>query len=295
MAAPFDKLDEDQIGSLSEQLEKYQRSKRLRSSDSDDLDAPEVQERTLAAVETLLSNAITPLMLKLDNQEKKLDHLTKTFESQTAAIKNVQSELNILRQENHAKIENLKNDIKKQGTEFKTVKDEVKSLRAEVAELQADKSNSKRKLIDLEARGRRNNLLFFGIPEDKEEKAEEVLQKFIKDELKINSAPKFQRVHRLGRKAPSPNIGRGKPRPIIACFNDFVEKENVRSKRYDLRAPLGMAEDFPLEIREARKSIASRVNEIRKSGKKVAIGYPCKLYVGNVFDSEVDVTKFSST
>ena len=52
-------------------------------------------------------------MLKLENQEKKLDHLTKTFESQTAAIKNVQNELNILRQENHAKIEDLKNDIKK--------------------------------------------------------------------------------------------------------------------------------------------------------------------------------------
>ena len=72
----------------------------------------------------------------------------------------------------------------------------------------------------------------------------------------------IQRAHRLG--APRrDNIGQhaSRPRPIIVCFSDFKMKENIRSKRYSLTAPFGIANDLPLAVRNAQKSLIPQLRE----------------------------------
>ncbi|KAJ1124320.1 hypothetical protein NDU88_002781 [Pleurodeles waltl] len=74
------------------------------------------------------------------------------------------------------------------------------------------------KLIDLEDRSRRNNILFLGFPEGIE--GTDILS-YLRDtlpklaDITFDPTLEFQRAHRLGLKRQN---GKDRPRPIIACF-----------------------------------------------------------------------------
>lgn len=83
------------------------------------------------------------------------------------------------------------------------------------------------KMDDLESRSRRNNLRIYGIPEDAELRSESVaafMDKWLKDELSIESDLQIQRAHRA--LAPKPKTGQP-PRSIILNFQQFNVKEKV--------------------------------------------------------------------
>ena len=147
-------------------------------------------------------------------------------------------------------------------------------------------------------RSRRNNLLFFGISESKDEDVEEKVLSFFKDNLHIEGDRKsfgIQRAHRLG--APRrDNIGQhaARPRPIIVCFSDFKMKENIRSKRYSLTAPFGIANDLPLAVRNAQKSLIPQLKEVKKTNERAAIIYPARIVSHGKILGEADVAKFVS-
>ena len=84
-----------------------------------------------------------------------------------------------------------------------------------------------------------------------------------------------------------------KPRPIIVCFSEYKEKEHVRSKRFDLQKPFGISEDLPIEIREARKHLQSKLETEKRNGKKAAIIYPCRLISDGQIIESIDVAEFS--
>ena len=64
--------------------------------------------------------------------------------------------------------------------------------------------------IDLQARSMRDNLIFNGIAETKDEITENVVKLFIKTEMNIKKEINFERVHRMGKKFE------GRHRPIVA-------------------------------------------------------------------------------
>ena len=129
--------------------------------------------------------------------------------------------------------------------------------------------------IDQEARSRRNNLLFYGVAETEEDDAREELSKFLIDKCGLPHAKDMliQRVHRL----PTRKI-HGKTRPIIASFVDFRQREMVRSSRRNLKGPHAISEDFPRQIREARKMLSGEFGELAKNRQnKLGVAYPAKL------------------
>ena len=150
-------------------------------------------------------------------------------------------------------------------------------------------------MIDLEARSRRQNLIFHGIDENQDENCNEKVRKFIKEQLKLNMENiKMKRAHRLG--APRRNdIGNKafKPRPLIVCFEDFNQKEEIRKNRHMLRAPFGASDDLPLEIRKARQSLENKVQEYKNQGaKRVGFAYPCRLIVDGVVKETANPANF---
>ncbi len=100
----------------------------------------------------------------------------------------------------------------------------------------------------------RDNLVFSGIPESAEEDPEATVKTFIKTYLKLSEDTVenicFERVHRMGAKKP----GAPRPRPIVAKFGYFKQKEQVKSRGRELKGTdFSVNDQFPKEILERRK------------------------------------------
>lgn len=156
-------------------------------------------------------------------------------------------------------------------------------------EQNADKMNDK--LLDLESRSMRDNLIFYGISEqpqpleedtvtethetmDEQQSDQQQIQQpgrqsstlascetlvktFIKNVLDIDpSEIRFDRAHRLGSATAR------KPRPIVVKFHNYTDRERIRQKSFDdaikekmkhLRQGVGIQQPGP--IREAQKAL----------------------------------------
>ena len=81
------------------------------------------------------------------------------------------------------------------------------------------------KSIDLEARSRRNILLFRGLMEARNEDCRALVCQFICDQFDIIvDELKVSRAHRIGR------YNRNRPRPIIAVFQQYTLTESIIKK-----------------------------------------------------------------
>ena len=131
---------------------------------------------------------------------------------------------------------------------------QTKNLLSTIGEL-------KEKTRDLEDRGRRQNLVFFNIPEvDGQEDCNEKVNKLLYKAgiLDQDDNPmQFDRAHRLG--ARKKNVTR--PRPIIVKFTFYKGKEFVYRQGHRLRGYIeNMSEDFS-------KSTLMEHKELAKFGK----------------------------
>ena len=115
-----------------------------------------------------------------------------------------------------------------------------------------------------EARSRRNNLVFRGIPEEVGEDSLSVLQGFIREHLEIDTDEVYiHRAHRVGRLQT--RIGRNvtpqqKHRPLIAAFRDFRDVELIIDSAKKLQGlGFGINRDIPKELVDARKPLWARL------------------------------------
>lgn len=127
----------------------------------------------------------------------------------------------------------------------------------------------------------RDNLVFAGIPEQAEEDPEATVTAFIKNQLKLPaetvSKISFHRVHRLGGKRPDSS----RPRPIVAKFANFKQKEQVKSRGRELRGTdFSVNDQFPKEILERRKVLFSIRRKFIDKGSRAVIAVD-KLFVNN--------------
>ncbi|XP_061178382.1 uncharacterized protein LOC133187025 [Saccostrea echinata] len=131
------------------------------------------------------------------------------------------------------------------------------------------RANLRESMIDLKARSMRDNLIFSGIWEEKNEDTEAVLQEFIHRKFKHYYEISFERVHRVGKW----NEFNEYPRNIVAKFSFFKDREFIRT-----RAPQKLSgthvwvnEQYPTEIEEKRKKLYPVMRQARKDKKKVKL------------------------
>ncbi len=125
----------------------------------------------------------------------------------------------------------------------------------------------------------RDNLVFSGIPESAEEDPEATVKTFIKTYLKLPEDTVenicFERVHRMGAKKP----GAPRPRPIVAKFGYFKQKEQVKSRGRELKGTdFGVNDQFPKEILERRKILFPIRRSLIQKGSRAVIAVD-RLYV----------------
>ena len=145
------------------------------------------------------------------------------------------------------------------------------------------------KSIDLEARSRRNNLIFYGLLEVIHENCFAVIRDFIKRHLDLDADNMYlARAHRLGPR----KIGQRDPlRPIIENFRDFCDTDIIMNRAHLLRnTPFGIGYDLTKEIKDARKKLWDEVKRIKQKSPRIKfqILYPAKLMVeGKIVKDEL--------
>lgn len=118
------------------------------------------------------------------------------------------------------------------------------------------------KSMDLEARSRRNNLIFWGLAENYHENCFFLIRDLLKRQLDLDADKMYlSRAYRIG---PRNTNLRNQRRPIIVNFRDFCDTEAIMKNAYMFKStPFSVDYDFPKEISEARKSLWSEVKAIK--------------------------------
>ncbi|MEW8547532.1 MAG: hypothetical protein AB2693_28835 [Candidatus Thiodiazotropha sp.] len=168
-------------------------------------------------------------------------------------------------------------------TELKATKDELSEMTKSCKQLEKETSSMKEKLVDLESRSMRENLMFYGIPEaGRDENCEELVKHVCKDTLKLQNADQmiFDRAHRIGAKTGP------RPRPIVVKFHYYHEREMVRKRSFDYSDTLkagnmGIGAQLPKETRDARKQHYPTMKRAKSEGKQVKF-VGSKLYIDGV-------------
>lgn len=142
------------------------------------------------------------------------------------------------------------------------------------------------KSIDLEARARRNNLIFRNLMYKRGDDCSNVVRHFMTDQLKLEGFDvDLERVHPFG--PPSKYTGR---RDIIVAFLNFADTEVVMRHVGALKGtPFVIDRDHPKEIQSARKRLWPKFKAAKASGSgnRVSIQFPAKLVVnGSVIHDE---------
>ncbi|KAI4805932.1 hypothetical protein KUCAC02_010525 [Chaenocephalus aceratus] len=140
------------------------------------------------------------------------------------------------------------------------------------------------KMLDLEARSRRNNLILAGLPEGNEAGGiSPLLDTILPHFLKLSDtipAPEIERAHRALRPPGHPL------RHIIIRFLRWSDKNEVFKTLASAKGKLTwdghdlrMFQDFPMEIQRQRDSYRELRSILRKENLRHGILYPARLIV----------------
>ena len=148
------------------------------------------------------------------------------------------------------------------------------------------------KIDDMENRDRRLNLKFVGFPEKIEK--EDALG-FIKDAIKrmwpgivFPNGLEIERAHRLGTvRTQVEGQAAPKPRPIIARFLRFQDKESImaaarRAKGIWDREEISVYPDFSKAVNEKRALFNPCKKLLHQKGRDFALSYPATLVIFGV-------------
>ena len=144
----------------------------------------------------------------------------------------------------------------------------IDKLNAKVSKCETDNNNLRSRQNDLEDRLRRNNLVFYNVPEKAEgSDCSKFIQSFIETHMGLESGMEIQRAHIVPVNAM---IDKMKPRPICVAFLRFHNKETVRrsaaerlTKKPFQGNSIYISEDYCTATRVARKLLVPILRELK--------------------------------
>lgn len=154
----------------------------------------------------------------------------------------------------------------------------IQILDSQIQSLQLDLNFEKEQRLELETRMRRDNLKFLGIPEKEKENTETLLQEVLTKHFGLKNVH-LDRCHRLG---PRNTIQPAKPRPIIAKFTYFKDRQAIWINRMKLKdTNIILKEDFPHAIEERNMELLP-IFKAAKRNKELSVSLVTdKLFINN--------------
>ncbi|XP_065304344.1 uncharacterized protein [Dermacentor albipictus] len=131
-----------------------------------------------------------------------------------------------------------------------------------------------KKVDELDNRGRRSNLVVYGVKEIENESPQDLLdaveKSIFEDTIGIKTAG-IERIHRLGRKQTTDNP---KHRPVILKLFDYRDKATILSNCRKLKGTeYSISEDYSPAVRQIRKKLWERTKVHRDQKEKVFLSY----------------------
>lgn len=163
----------------------------------------------------------------------------------------------------------------------------LSQLEADVKVLKASKDKLAAKVIDLEARSRRNNIRVVGLPESIEDLQHPTafFAKMLAEVFGnvLGHAPECDRAHRTSAAIPKPGQ---RPRAVLIRLLRFQDKDKIirdaRARRGTLKFhshSIFVYEDYPQEVVEERDTYRSVMSVLYERGLKPSLYYPSRLYI----------------
>ncbi len=163
-----------------------------------------------------------------------------------------------------------------------------------IQRLEKTVSDQKDEIIDLKSRSMRDNVVFYQILEQQDERPEktkELLYDFLETKMNIADAKQtitFDRVHRMGAKKANQH------RPIVAKCNPYTGKEKILKNRDKLdEQPYGVSEQFPPEVDEKCRELKRIIKDKKDADPNVRCKIVhTKLYVNDELHESSKPEKF---
>lgn len=252
---------------------------------------------TLDNIMLLMSKMEARLRI-IENHVKKIDNIEASLNSLTCKVSSMEREVTGMKSKNAE----LEKSVQSMSDIFDDVKckaeknqRDVTSLRSDVGKhfaskvevskqqscAQEDRDELRDAIEDLQCRSMKNNLVFTGLREQRDENTEDKLRDFIRNELHIEQRIEFGNVHRFQKHVF------GRNRPIVARFLYNQDRQDVKNRGYMLRGTrFGINEQFPAPIEERRKKLYPVMKHHRSMGHSVRLVRD-RLYIdGILYGSE---------
>lgn len=212
---------------------------------------------TIIQMITQMNNNFTTRLGSIEQRLSKLGQIENEISLMRAEVLNMKEvnldfnkrlmDAEIFCQNNSDTFDEIKQRNDMNSQQVTMLKNENQSLKSDLSQIKADFHNLKEDYLDLKSRSMQENLLFFGLAEQRpadgqmrpeRENVEAKLRDFLSNELSLESPNiieniVFDRVHRLG---PPRRDMYEKPRPIIAKFEKFTDRETIRKAGIQLNS-----------------------------------------------------------
>ena len=232
----------------------------------------------LAEMITQMNNNFMDRLCGIERNMAKLGHIENEISFVRSEISNIKKDnldinrrlmdIEIISQNTSDNFDHLCQQNEQSSKRINDLQKENESLNISLSELRMNHTDLKEEFLELKTRSMQENLLFFGIPEQPRsengnirENTEATLRSFMATELPLDSPEcldtiTFDRVHRLGY--PKRNT-QTNPRPIIAKFERFTDREKIRKAGFELNknqySKYKVREQFPDEIEDRRRNL----------------------------------------
>ena len=148
-----------------------------------------------------------------------------------------------------------------------------------IKEIQNDLENAIKRQDYMEDQQRRDNLVFGGISEDKNESWEQSelkVKELIRNRLGVTGPVDIERAHRIGRFQRAAPGSSNRPRNIVAKFSSFRVRDNVlrnASKLKGNRDGLFISEDLCKASRTKRQEQLAQLKQAKNEGLVAYFSY----------------------
>ena len=249
------------------------------------------QTQRWQSVERQITNQNVELV-KMQTQLSEITHIKQNLEKTNAKLITVQDEVKTMRSTTREYDQTMRQNsdlydeqvINYSNTDQRLHKIESKlnTLERNQAETVTQIEHTNDRVTDLQWRSMRENLLFCGIQEvqnfrEEGENCEQEVKEFIREALNIESEIKLDRCHRLGR-FKRDNL---RPRPIVAKFTYFKDKERVKKAGQQLLkdSDFWIKDQYPKDMEEKRKTLYPVADEARKNTENKVNLVKDRLYI----------------
>lgn len=214
-------------------------------------------------------------------------------QSTEASLRNILNEIREFRKDNRAQLSDIKQELQRANERLDEAEeriDETENILLATSELikrlTQRQASLEARLIDHEARSRRENLRIYGIPEEREgTDMAGFLDKLFKTSLEFprDGDLKIERAHRA--LAPKPADPQSRPRSIVVKFGSWRTKEEVIKRAWQKKKVLYdnvrfyVDHDFPPEVLKKRSEYAEAKRVLKERQIRFQTPYPAKMRI----------------